>query len=117
VTDLLANLTNRDTTIKLEASRLEALEVLLSVFRPALGMNRTFRLVAELQGQNILLIDLATKRDESVDIVLLFLLGDEVDLEVILAKGLLELVRLDRLNVRVLEAEVVHEAAVGLECL
>src|ERR1700753_157012 len=65
-----------NTAINLETSTLKACEIFFGVLRPACGLTDGLRFVGPLEGENVLLIDIAGWRNNSVDVLNCFLFGD-----------------------------------------
>jgi hypothetical protein len=107
VANLVAVLADDDEAIHGEASLTETVDVLLRSLGPALSEDGTPRLSGPLDADGVLLIGLALKVDESPVDGNLLLLGDQVGVELLAAKCLLE----------VLEGSVANRLGIGEECL
>lgn len=92
VTELAALMTHRNTTINHEAGFLEVLQVLLRTSGPADATDLVARLGRPTEGQDVGLINDASKRGDGhvVGYTLLLLLGDEMHVHVALTEAALE---------------------------
>ena len=91
--NLVAVAADDDKAIHREASLAETVDVLLRRLRPAIGEDRTPWLSGPLNGDGVLLVRLALQVNESPVDGDLLLLGDQMGVEVLAAKDLLEILK------------------------